>query len=239
MRGEQSVLTRGKTPRVGSPPLARGTVYRTSPPRARGGITPACAGNRHTEDKAYHGIGDHPRLRGEQRADTRTVYCSPGSPPLARGTGFLRAPTKSGTGITPACAGNRFMPSFSPLSPWDHPRLRGEQIKLCLCAYVAQGSPPLARGTEPCKRLMRGLKRITPACAGNSCGCGLKHLLLGDHPRLRGEQFAWYLAVWVMAGSPPLARGTARQLLADKQLVRITPACAGNSAFAVRVRAYS
>ena len=86
LRGEQSVLTRGKTPRVGSPPLARGTVYRTSPPRARGGITPACAGNRHTEDKAYHGIGDHPRLRGEQCHSISAAAFRAGSPPLARGT---------------------------------------------------------------------------------------------------------------------------------------------------------
>ena len=70
------------------------------------GITPACAGNRHTTDTACHGIGDHPRLRGEQCmpfADCITVI---GSPPLARGTVLVSQRGGGKFRITPACAGN-------------------------------------------------------------------------------------------------------------------------------------
>ena len=107
LRGEQSVLTRGKTPRVGSPPLARGTVYRTSPPRARGGITPACAGNSLLKKIEKRLRRDHPRLRGEQEEATISFGRREGSPPLARGTGRANSAWLSLRGITPACAGNR------------------------------------------------------------------------------------------------------------------------------------
>ena len=132
-------------------------------------ITPACAGNRVETSHAPPPKKNHPRLRGEQRADTRTVYCSPGSPPLARGTGFLRAPTKSGTGITPACAGNSVGPIGNAQSLGDHPRLRGEQTLDCGRLRRNIGSPPLARGTDGLCRHVNFACRITPACAGNSC----------------------------------------------------------------------
>ena len=209
MRGEQSVLTRGKTPRVGSPPLARGTVYRTSPPRARGGITPACAGNSATVSVQPHFGQDHPRLRGEQLTRAGRVVREMGSPPLARGTARRYAHGVLLPGITPACAGNRVPTCAHQIGDGDHPRLRGEQLAPSSLKTLAMGSPPLARGTDKNNPRKNDKAGITPACAGNSsrqlpflCSCG-------DHPRLRGEQFAWYLAVWVMAGSPPLARGTA------------------------------
>ena len=153
---------------------------------------------------------DHPRLRGEQRADTRTVYCSPGSPPLARGTGFLRAPTKSGTGITPACAGNSKHVVCDARQLWDHPRLRGEQIDVIDAYYLIWGSPPLARGTACAAIPRHGRARITPACAGNSISSTAVPSAARDHPRLRGEQ---------KTPSGPLVPAP-----------WITPACAGNSA---------
>ena len=50
-------------------------------------------------------------------------------------------------GITPACAGNSFFTSFLVWLVWDHPRLRGEQEYAGREKPVAEGSPPLARGT--------------------------------------------------------------------------------------------
>ena len=45
LRGEQARSSKGARGRLGSPPLARGTAYSGSAPRAYIGITPACAGN--------------------------------------------------------------------------------------------------------------------------------------------------------------------------------------------------
>ena len=86
--------------------------------------------------------------------------------------------------------------------------MRGEQRKWAVTEICRIGSPPLARGTGNAVNPYQFFPRITPACAGNSVSGCPSALQIRDHPRLRGEQFAWYLAVWVMAGSPPLARGT-------------------------------
>ena len=209
LRGEQSVLTRGKTPRVGSPPLARGTVYRTSPPRARGGITPACAGNRHTEDKAYHGIGDHPRLRGEQCHSISAAAFRAGSPPLARGTVTVIKALAADKGITPACAGNRLHLIHVLIPVQDHPRLRGEQSCFFVNSPTILGSPPLARGTAVVRAVRVAAYGITPACAGNRNIPSVSPFAKWDHPRLRGEQTALQIINAFNEGSPPLARGTA------------------------------
>ena len=132
---------------------------------------------------------------------------SGGSPPLARGTEILRLYRHYNA---------------------DHPRLRGEQHTGDFYGKPFVGSPPLARGTA--SEAKKEWKRIgiTPACAGNSCGCGLKHLLLGDHPRLRGEQLCATTMQYFSPGSPPLARGTARHPSLPVSAWGITPACAGN-----------
>ena len=107
LRGEQSVLARGKAPRVGSPPLARGTVRAHNTVLPHRGITPACAGNRYRSLPLVGSVEDHPRLRGEQVAVVRHNALEVGSPPLARGTEHSATWRGGLTGITPACAGNR------------------------------------------------------------------------------------------------------------------------------------
>ena len=72
-------------------------------------------------------------------------------------------------------------------------------------------------------------RRITPACAGNRliykfCILGIK-----DHPRVCGEQSCKPLACYVIKGSPPRVRGTVLKDTSTLHMMRITPACAGNS----------
>ena len=147
LRGEQAFNLSYLLGPMGSPPLARGTDYHIHSGRICAGITPACAGNSMQNSAVLRCLRDHPRLRGEQVSTLFSLRLIWGSPPLARGTGARCSVRVLRPGITPACAGNRASGKASPPQGWDHPRLRGEQIKLCLCAYVAQGSPPLARGT--------------------------------------------------------------------------------------------
>ena len=151
-------------------------------------------------------------MRGEQSAVMMLILTCQGSPPLARGTVARLLLSVMPMRITPACAGNRYRLANS--LPWaeDHPRLRGEQVfgRFDRCCY--QGSPPLARGTEPCERLMQGLKRITPACAGNSRPLWTHLPPRQDHPRLRGEQQNNGKNDHKDIGSPPLARGTVSSL---------------------------
>ncbi len=71
---------------------------------------------------------------------------------------------------------------------------------------------------------------ITPACAGNS-HLGRIHTSWGrDHPRVCGEQPRLVNYAWQQQGSPPRVRGTVKLSQQEAELLRITPACAGNRA---------
>ena len=87
MRGEQFSWAGVREMFLGSAPLARGTASEWDKLVAASGISPACAGNRHIADKAYRGIRDQPRLRGEQLLNRARELLEAGSAPLARGTG--------------------------------------------------------------------------------------------------------------------------------------------------------
>ena len=76
---------------------------------------------------------------------------------------------------------------------------------------------------------LKYLRRITPACAGNSSRDLRAVGNYWDHPRLRGEQSVICDSVVAKLGSPPLARGTGSRYGFPHVVVGITPACAGNS----------
>ena len=215
--------------RVGSPPLARGTVDYFLLAAQYIGITPACAGNRMLTIENVEIFGDHPRLRGEQRMDIHRRRRRGGSPPLARGTVARGRGKNKKRGITPACAGNSKALALCARITGDHPRLRGEQYTALPLATRILGSPPLARGTDKLMLDYNVKYRITPACAGNSALCFIFPPARRDHPRLRGEQYAVDYYTKTVPGSPPLARGTVFCISGVLVHRRITPACAGNS----------
>mgnify|MGYP007011902323 CR=1 FL=1 len=93
------------------------------------------------------------------------------------------------------------------------------------------GSPPLARGTGDLSAYHPIDNGITPACAGNSLDKKESRMGIRDHPRLRGEQSRAPVIHSARGGSPPLARGTGGFCPLLYRGFRITPACAGNSAF--------
>ena len=73
--------------------------------------------------------------------------------------------------------------------------------------------------------------RITPAHAGNS-GLRRRVGLAGkDHPRSCGEQRSTFKTKSCSLGSPPLMRGTVKDLECMSSKKRITPAHAGNSLY--------
>ena len=113
LRGEQGDSTSADCVQVGSPPLARGTAFLEYTMILLAGITPACAGN--SVFGIYHDTfgGDHPRLRGEQEDTAYFPVNSVGSPPLARGTAYYGRARVGLGGITPACAGNSCLTSWT------------------------------------------------------------------------------------------------------------------------------
>ena len=131
--------------------------------------------------------------------------------------------------IIPACAGNSAVtPSLSQWNP-DHPRVCGEQAVARIAVGKQDGSSPRVRGTvRQCSR-SRGIRRIIPACAGNSGACVWSSSYSSDHPRVCGEQPDMSETQCSKLGSSPRVRGTDVRPTDSIPYRRIIPACAGNS----------
>ena len=191
----------------GSPPLARGKAITAKGNELLLRITPACAGKRQLAKEQKRSLRDHPRLRGEKVSSLSSIFAPQGSPPLARGKGFMMFLNASPMRITPACAGKRRLIVVCVIFSKDHPRLRGEKISSISSTLLYSGSPPLARGKEQGKRQHNNTDGITPACAGKSVPHLIFPFVMRDHPRLRGEKILFYPMIAILPGSPPLARG--------------------------------
>ena len=147
MRGEHCDGSDGKGRSAGSPPHARGTLIAFCPRLERFRITPACAGNTVFAVVLLPSFKDHPRMRGEHQAASKSARLYMGSPPHARGTRTIQDKVRIGPGITPACAGNTIGVDRATLYNRDHPRMRGEHSFSCSSVIFLIGSPPHARGT--------------------------------------------------------------------------------------------
>ena len=151
------------------------------------GITPAHAGNTHSCPWLLLLHRDHPRACGEYKTYMTILSCRLGSPPRMRGIHIPRTVRDSGTGITPAHAGNTSVAAFCQLRCRDHPRACGEYC-LCSCALVfLLGSPPRMRGIQVVRDVLVVRQGITPAHAGNTDIWLYSLLFYWDHPRACGE----------------------------------------------------
>ena len=188
LRGELKESIASRWPKVGSSPLARGTLAAPLFGADLGRFIPACAGNSLQASLKIRFMSVHPRLRGELKFDTlpklnqdgssplaRELTSLPigqpiasGSSPLARGTPYPPNAPAFDRRFIPACAGNSRIIEKSNRLLSVHPRLRGE-LSIQLCEPTMRvGSSPLARGTHPRKACSLPLTRFIPACAGNS-----------------------------------------------------------------------
>ena len=229
LRGEKHSLIAFCCHGSGSPPPARGEVLRQQAVDSVVRITPACAGRRFDFLPAIRQAQDHPRLRGEKSLGHQRTGTGVGSPPPARGEVWNTCPQGQPCGITPACAGRRLDRFVSFIKSRDHPRLRGEKMNWDYAEPGALGSPPPARGEDGKDFLYKCRTGITPACAGRSFFGFYLVRPTKDHPRLRGEKCLFSIILFVMAGSPPPARGEVPICLLRCRTWGITPACAGRS----------
>ena len=175
-------------------------------------------------------------MRGEYFLKIDPTGWQSGSPPHARGIHGVHHRGLSGTGITPACAGNTQHDRKYHRVARDHPRMRGEYCYNSCLSLLQSGSPPHARGIHDRPVLSARSPGITPACAGNTYSENYGGGNNRDHPRMRGEYFFHLSISCILRGSPPHARGI---LLKDGQIPvssGITPACAGNTPYSIRKR---
>ncbi len=196
----------------GSSPRARGTliVPLAGPTEPR--VIPACAGNTRTPIPTGQAAPGHPRVRGEHFRVTRQFREGCGSSPRARGTRYP-APDRE-----PRRAG--------------HPRVRGEHTRHGMPIRSLSGSSPRARGTLVRVSLCDYRQRVIPACAGNTRRPGSEGRPAAGHPRVRGEHMRALIVCTSADGSSPRARGTLDEQHVQAVVVRVIPACAGNTSAA-------
>ena len=150
----------------GSPPRVRGKVDAATLTLKARGITPACAGKRLLPCCFWRLHRDHPRVCGEKWCSCWSVGCCPGSPPRVRGKACGNVCDRNRHGITPACAGKRFVHGPVGVLTGDHPRVCGEKLMQMQLPGLQPGSPPRVRGKGRYHRAQYSLPGITPACAG-------------------------------------------------------------------------
>ena len=168
-------------------------------------------------------------MRGEKTGRPTVITPTMGSPPHARGKGMSVRVYRNYCRITPACAGKRPWGVRADRTRWDHPRMRGEKIRVACTSSGAAGSPPHARGkVEHFVDCLRAFG-ITPACAGKRRRRNGRSQLDWDHPRMRGEKGAHSASLLFVLGSPPHARGKGGHIGGNARRAGITPACAGKS----------
>ena len=130
VRGEHYMLVDQAEGKPGSSPRARGAPTRRRRRRVGGGIIPACAGSTGRSPGQAVPPRDHPRVRGEHSLVRASPDTERGSSPRARGA---RVPERAALlvdGIIPACAGSTPFSRGPRPKARDHPRVRGEHIRV-------------------------------------------------------------------------------------------------------------
>ena len=130
------------------------------------GITPACAGKRHSRANAKAAPEDHPRVCGEKPHLVNRSQYRQGSPPRVRGKDYWDTDLCMELRITPACAGKSARFGIRCCAVEDHPRVCGEKELRSFAWKILIGSPPRVRGKGCALIILCGTVRITPACAG-------------------------------------------------------------------------
>ena len=192
----------------GSSPLARGTHCLDRHCQQPEGLIPARAGNTRRLGRRAQTERAHPRSRGEHAKKFIFGAIFAGSSPLARGTLGITDNLHKESGLIPARAGNTPPPRYASPPPRAHPRSRGEHATSVSGQSMYSGSSPLARGTLHPGRAEADRPGLIPARAGNTIIASEAAVPFGAHPRSRGEHLTLAAAVFSVAGSSPLARGT-------------------------------
>ena len=168
----------------GSSPHTRGAPPSWAGSSTPGRIIPAYAGSTPSRSPPWGRDVDHPRIRGEHDADGVGEAARPGSSPHTRGALRDCRVMLTGRGIIPAYAGSTRGPRTYTVRGPDHPRIRGEHIRV---GFVAPG--------------------IIPAYAGSTVIMHVYPPVSRDHPRIRGEHVRVPTVRAAHVGSSPHTRG--------------------------------
>ena len=111
----------------------------------------------------------------------------------------------------------------------DHPRIRGEHVRLKTGDEVGDGSSPHTRGARRSRSAKGRPGRIIPAYAGSTTQASVTKVPGADHPRIRGEHLRGKLPRRSRSGSSPHTRGARGPGSRAYGRRRIIPAYAGST----------
>ena len=144
----------------GSSPHTRGALSGIRSRWRCFGIIPAYAGSTTARSSRAGWPRDHPRIRGEHIPAPQLLSLRLGSSPHTRGAPQRPQEAVRRLGIIPAYAGSTEKAQSALYQNGDHPRIRGEHLKLRALSWTITGSSPHTRGA-----LIR-----SRACESESCG---------------------------------------------------------------------
>ena len=179
--------------------------------------------------------GAHPRSRGENELERKTLSDEGGSSPLTRGKLDDEVAGKTVGGLIPAHAGKTQSDVNVENDSQAHPRSRGENHDKAVPDALADGSSPLTRG----KRCHPGRRQhdfgLIPTHAGKTKALEVSLRRCGAHPRSRGENTATLIRADDKKGSSPLTRGKRQRRKRPTNPQRLIPAHAGKTSQCARV----
>ena len=110
-----------------------------------------------------------------------------------------------------------------------HPRSRGENQRVGMCAFRSAGSSPLTRRKLRSIQAACAPDRLIPAHAGKTQKCLAKRPPETAHPRSRGENVRPSQRPVSYRGSSPLTRGKHASRPLKRPSTRLIPAHAGKT----------
>ncbi len=206
-RGEHSSPRSSADGGEGSSPQARGARDRGWAFARRRGLIPAGAGSTGRPTNEQETLRAHPRRRGEHKLASLQSTQYLGSSPQARGALGGYEPSRGREGLIPAGAGST-SPYLGHLRhSRAHPRRRGEHQLWIARSTDSGGSSPQARGARVVRLAEILTRRLIPAGAGSTVLAHIVRMVLGAHPRRRGEHGSGSGPPEGVVGSSPQARG--------------------------------
>ena len=150
----------------------------------------------------------HPRSCGDRLQPHELAKATGGSSPLVRGSGLGTETPQSAVRFIPARAGIGLRRIWRPTRRAVHPRSCGDRRHHLVGNLRVNGSSPLVRGSERCKRVGNVLSRFIPARAGIGAHLATSNAAKTVHPRSCGDRIRLLALVRAGSGSSPPARGS-------------------------------
>ena len=179
----------GSSPRSGSSPRMRGSLFDGSKDIAINGIIPAHAGLTRTSMAVSCCVRDHPRACGAHIINKVNLATFLGSSPRMRGSLASEVLAYSALGIIPAHAGLTLVRHSRTAASRDHPRACGAHYFTFGFPQSFMGSSPRMRGSLGNLPFSGVDSGIIPAHAGLTRIQTAAAKLTRDHPRACGAHF--------------------------------------------------